>query len=72
MDPASILAEATAVLGLANLAIQTATDAAPFFRAAVSVLQGTALTDQQRADMTAQEAAMRAQLDAASIPADAP
>lgn len=72
MDPASILAEATSILGLANLAIQTANDAAPYFEAAVGVLQGTALTDQQRADLVAREAAMRAQLDAQSIPADAP
>lgn len=71
MNPATILATATSILGIANLAIQTATDAAPFFEAAASVLMGTALTDAQRADLLTQETALRAQLDAASIQSDA-
>lgn len=72
MDPASIIADATAILNIANLAVQAAQDATPFIESAISVLQGNALTDAQRQANIAQEATLRAQLDAPSIPADQP
>lgn len=71
MDFAATLADAEAVISLGKLAIQVGEDAAPFVQSAVSILQGTPLTDDQRATLGMQEAALRAKLDAASEPNDA-
>lgn len=72
MDPVSIIAEASSIVSLAELAVNTLSDVAPFISLIKQVLGGTALTDAQRATMIQQEDAMRALLDATSIPADQP
>jgi hypothetical protein len=73
VDLAAIIADATAAVSLARVAVQTATDAAPFIELAWDILVNkTTLTDAQRAAMATQEAALRAQLDAPTIAGDAP
>lgn len=73
MDPATILADVTAILSVGNLAVQAAEDAAPYVIQAWNlVTTGTALSAADRATLVAQEAALTAQLNAASIPADQP
>lgn len=73
MDPATILADVTSVLSVANLAIQAAQDVTPFVEQAWELITtGGTLTDAQRATLVAQEAALTAQLAAPSIPADQP
>lgn len=71
MDLTVIVADATAALALAQLAISVGKSATPFITTAYNVLVNkTALTDQQRADMLTQETALRAELNTPSIPAD--
>ncbi len=66
MDPLSIVAEAQMLIGLAKLAYQVEQDAQPYvIRAWQLLFENKALTDQERTDMTAQEAAWRADIDAA-------
>ena len=72
MDPASIIAEAMSVLQIGQLAVTALQDATPFIAMAQQILTGTAMTAAQRATMLDQEAALTAQLDAASIPGDQP
>lgn len=72
MDIATIIADAMQVLNIGQLIIRMGQDATPFIQQAISVLQGNALTDSQRALMIQQETVLTAQLDAQSIPADQP
>jgi hypothetical protein len=72
MNFATVIADALSVLNIGQLAVSLAMDATPFVEQAASILQtGTALTDAQRAALATQEATLRAQLNAASIQADA-
>ena len=72
MDPATIIAEALQVLNIGQLAITALQDATPYITWAAQILGGVALTDTQRQTMLAGEAALTAQLNAPSIPADQP
>ena len=73
MDLAAIIADASYVLGIGKLALSLAQDAAPFVEAAYTLLVNkTTLTPVQRADLLAKETILRGELNAASIPADAP
>lgn len=65
MDPASIIADAQIVISLAKLAYQVGHDALPYIERAYNLLfNSQSLTDQERTDMAAQEAAWRADIDA--------
>lgn len=65
MDVATIIADLQIAVNLANLAIQTGTDAAPFVTNAYNILfKGKTLTAGERAAMLSQEAVLRAQLQA--------
>jgi hypothetical protein len=67
------IADAIAILNVASQAIAVAADAAPFVEQAIGVLQSkTALSADARAALMANEAALVAQLNADSIPADEP
>lgn len=73
MDLALIVQDAGYAVTLAQLALQAAQDATPFVEAAYQLLvQKTALTAVQRQSLQDSEAALRAQLNAPSIPADQP
>ena len=68
----TIVADAGYIVSIAKLAITTATELVPFIEAAYDVLiLKQPLTDAQRAALAAQETAMRNQLNAPSIAADA-
>lgn len=72
MDLSAIVADAGYIATLAQLAIKAGMDAAPYVETLYNVLVNkVALTDDQRAALQTQEDALRAQLNAASIPADA-
>lgn len=72
MELSAVVADAGYVLSLAQIAITTASNAAPFVETAYNLLVNKAtLTDAQRATLLTQETALRAQLDATTIPADA-
>jgi hypothetical protein len=71
MDLSIIVADAGYVVQIAQLAIQAGEDIVPFVEMAYQILVNkTALTDAQRAELVAQETALRAQLNASNIPAD--
>lgn len=71
MDLATIVADAGYVLGLGQLAIQTAQDITPFFQAAYNiVVNKQALTTDQRAALLVQEQALRDLLNQDTIPSD--
>lgn len=73
MDFATIIADAMSVLNIGQVVVNLAMDAAPYVEKAASILKtGTPLTDAERTDLATQEAALRAQLNAPSIPADQP
>lgn len=72
MDLASIVADAGYVVTLLNLAVKAGMDAAPYAETLYQILvTKAALTDDQRAALQTQEDALRAQLNAPFIPADA-
>ena len=62
MDPLTIIADAQIVVGLIKLAIQVGTDAAPFVTRVISILEGNAMTPEERIDMLAKEKELRDQL----------
>lgn len=73
MDFAAIIADAMAVLNVGSLAVQVVGDATPYIEKAISILNGSVtLSDADRAALQTSEAALRAQLNAPSIPADQP
>ena len=68
----TLFADAGYVVSIAKLVATTAAELAPFIEAAYEVLiLKQPLTDAQRAALAAQETAMRNQLNAPSIAADA-
>lgn len=70
MDPATLLADAQIVIAIGKLAIEVGEDSAPFLIKAYNIIvNGQTLSDQERADMLAQEAALRARLQA-PLPTD--
>lgn len=72
MDPVTIVAEATAVANLANLAIKAGLDLGPYVRSLYQIIVNKVpLTDAQRAENLAQEALLRTMLNEPSIPEDA-
>lgn len=60
------------VLQIGQLAVTALQDAQPFIAMAQQILGGTAMTAAQRATMLDQEAALTAQLNAASVAGDQP
>lgn len=71
MDLETIIADATTVLGLATLAVKIGADAEPFLQTVINLLvHKQSLTDVQRQDLLAKEAALRVELDTDSLPAD--
>jgi len=73
MDLAAVVTDAQYVLQLGTMAVSLGADVAPFVTTAYDLLVNkTTLTDAQRAALQTQEDALRAQLDAPSILADAP
>lgn len=65
MDPLSIIAEVQFIIGMAKLAYEVEQDAEPFVvRAWQLLFENKPLTDQERADMAALEAAWRNDIDA--------
>ena len=72
MDPVSIIADAQIVISLAKLAYQVGQDALPYIERAYQLLfNNKSLTEQERTDMAAQEAAWRADIDAVIAKDDA-
>lgn len=73
MDLSAIVADAGYVVTLAQLAIKAGEDALPFIQTAYNILVNkVAMTNDQRTALLVQETALRATLNAASLPADAP
>ena len=62
MDPVTLLADAQIIASLIKLAIQLGQDEAPFVMRIISLVEGKAMTDAERADMKAKEQELRAQL----------
>lgn len=72
MDPLSIVAEAQIIIAMAKLAYQVGQDAAPYVERAWKLLfENKSLTEQERADMAAQETAWRSDIDKAITADDA-
>lgn len=71
MDASQVLADVQLALSLGNMAVQLGEEAAPFLLNAYNIaFNNKVLTDDERAVMQSQEAAMRTRVDAA-IAADA-
>lgn len=73
MDPLVIVEDVAYVLSVGKVAVQVGADIYPFFDAAYNlVVNKVSLTEDQRAALATEEAALRAQLTADTIPADDP
>jgi Na+/citrate or Na+/malate symporter len=73
MDPATIIADAAAILNIGQMLAALGGEVIPYMTQAYDILTGkTQLTEDQRAANLAQEASLTAQLNATTLPQDAP